>query len=91
MIECNYSEEILLENMDNGYINSSLALRLVKSHMSLTNCKGFLKATDLTKVKDITLIHLSDANSDAERFKSEIERLAGIPTYIAGKGLEIEL
>jgi ribonuclease BN (tRNA processing enzyme) len=59
--------------------------------MSLETCKEFLQANDLSQVKDIALIHLSDSNSDAERFKREDEGLTGKPTYIASKGLEIEL
>lgn len=37
------------------------------------------------------LIHLSDGNSNATQFHKEIERLTGKPTYIADKGLELEL
>lgn len=37
------------------------------------------------------LIHLSDANSSAEEFKSGIEKEFGIPTFVAEKGINIEL
>lgn len=90
MIECNYSKEILQENIEKG-LNQALANRLLKSHFSLDNVKEFLKANDLSEVRDITLIHLSDGNSNAKQFKSEIERLTGKPVYIADKGLEIEM
>lgn len=90
MIECNYSTEILQENIDNG-LNKMMARRLLKSHFSLENVKKFLQASDLSQVKDITLLHLSDGNSNAEQFKTEIQRLTGIPTYIADVGLEISL
>lgn len=91
MIECNYSMDILQQNIDKGLIHPVLANRLLKSHFSLENVKEFLKVTDLKSVRDITLLHLSDGNSDAERFKEEIERLTGLPTYVADVGLEIEL
>ena len=91
MIECNYSENILDENVENGLIRPVLANRLLKSHFSLENVKEFLKANDLSKVRDITLIHLSSTNSDSDLFKKEIERLTGLPVYIAEKNLEIEL
>ena len=91
MIECNYSENILDENVENGLIHPVLANRLLKSHFSLENVKEFLKANDLSKVRDITLIHLSSTNSDYNLFKKEIERLTGLPVYIAEKNLEIEL
>ena len=90
MIECNYSKEILQKNIENG-LNISMAKRLIKSHFSLENVKEFLKTNDLSQCKDITLLHLSDGNSNAEQFKNEIERLTGIPVYVADKGLEIEL
>jgi len=90
MIECNYSKEILQKNIENG-LNITMAKRLIKSHFSLENVKEFLKTNDLSQCKDITLLHLSDGNSNAEQFKNEIERLTGIPVYVADKGLEIEL
>ncbi|WP_366927928.1 MBL fold metallo-hydrolase [Clostridium sp.] len=90
LIEANYSKEILQNNIENG-LNSSLAKRLFTSHFSLENVKEFLKASDLSKCESITLIHLSDENSNAAQFKNEIERLTGKPVYIAEKGLEIEL
>lgn len=91
MIECNYSHEILTDNLEQGLIPNSLKNRLLKSHFSLDHVKEFLSANDLSQVKDITLIHLSDGNSNSEQFKAEIERLTGKPTYIASKGLEIEM
>lgn len=87
LIECNYSNEILKTRE----LPKTLKGRIIKSHFSLENVKDFLKATDIRQVKDITLIHLSDSNSNAKDFKEEIERLSGKPTYIADKGLEIEM
>lgn len=91
MIECNYSMDIVNENFEKGLIHPVLRDRLLKSHFSLDNVKEFLRAIDLSQVKEIVLLHLSDRNSDGERFKTEIERLTGKPTYIADKGLEIGL
>ena len=53
--------------------------------MSLETAKDFLRANDLTAVQEIWLCHLSDGNSDAERFKREIQALTGKPVYIAQK------
>lgn len=53
--------------------------------------KEFLNVTDLSQVRDIVLLHLSNKNSNAAQFQEEIERLTGKPTYIADKGLKIEL
>lgn len=91
MIECNYSRDILNENIENGLVHKALASRLLKSHFSLDHVKEFLKANDLSQCREIVLLHLSDSNSNAAQFKEEIERLTGIPVYVASKGLELEL
>lgn len=82
-IECNYASDILRANVEAGTLPESLKNRLLKSHFSLDNVKEFLKANDLSKVEEIWLIHLSDGNSDAERFKREIQQLTGKVVIIA--------
>lgn len=85
MIECNHSYDILNKNVESGILNPGMKNRLIRSHFSLENVKEFLKANDLSKVREIYLIHLSSGNSDEARFKREIQELTGIPTYIAGE------
>ena len=46
--------------------------------------QDFLRANDLSRVKEIHLLHLSDENSNAERFKREIQEISGKPVYVAG-------
>lgn len=82
MVECNYASDILKANIDSGKIPKAVAKRLFESHFELENVKKFLQAQDLTTVKAIYLLHMSDSNSDAERFKREIQELTGVPTYI---------
>lgn len=84
LIECNYADDILQQNIVDGLVDVNNAKRVVRSHMSLANCKELLLANDLSHVKEIYLCHLSDRNSDANRFKKEIEELTGKPVYIAG-------
>lgn len=79
-IECNYSQRILSQNRS---IPSLLRQSIIRNHFSLENVKEFLKANDLSKVREIYLLHLSDANSNAEMFKREIQELTGKPTFIA--------
>jgi len=83
MIEANYSLDILNGNVESGSIPKEMKKRVLRSHMSIETAKEFLKANDLSKVEQIWLIHLSDNNSNAERFKREIQELTGKPTYIA--------
>lgn len=90
-IECNYAKDILYKNVEQGIINKMLKDRTLKSHFELENLKGFLRANDLREVRNICLLHLSDNNSDAERFKSEIEELTNKNIVIADKGIEINL
>jgi len=83
MIEANYSLDILKRNVEAGLVPKELKSRILKSHFSLDNGKKFLLANDLSKVEAIFLLHLSDNNSDCERFKREVMELTGKPTYIA--------
>jgi phosphoribosyl 1,2-cyclic phosphodiesterase len=82
MVECNYASDILKANIDSGKIPKVVAKRLFESHFELENVKSFLKAQDLSTVKEIHLLHLSDGNSDAARFKREVQELTGVPAYI---------
>jgi len=84
MVECNYAADILEANVKRGSVPEVLKKRLLTSHFSLDNVKEFLKVNDLSQVREIWLLHLSDGNSDAERFKREVMKITGKPTYIAG-------
>lgn len=83
MIETNYAADILQANVDAGLVPAAMKNRLLQSHFSLDNVKEFFKANDLSQVKEIHLLHLSDGNSDADKFKREIQQLTGKPVYIA--------
>ncbi len=85
LVECNYAADILKANVEAGLVPPALKKRILKSHFSLENVKEFLKANDLSVVQEIWLLHLSDGNSDANRFKREIQELTGKPVYIAGE------
>jgi len=79
----NYDSEILIDNITCGYINLEAGKRILKNHMSLSTAKEFFRANDMSQLKEIYLLHLSDGNSDEKRFKREIEQLTGVPVYIA--------
>jgi phosphoribosyl 1,2-cyclic phosphodiesterase len=91
MVECNYSMDILNSNLEKGLVHPAVAKRLLTSHFNLENVKEFLKVTDLSMVKEIVLLHLSDNNSDEKMFVDEIEKLTGKPVYVADRGLKIGL
>ena len=71
-IECNYSEEILQENIESERVNRYLAERIRRSHFSLENVLDFLKANDLSELEKLYLLHLSESNSDEYLFKEKI-------------------
>lgn len=91
LIECNYCKDTLDANIENGYIQLVMKNRLLESHFSLEHVKEFLSANDLSKVKVIVLLHLSNANSDARRMVQEIEALTGKIVVVAGAGRNIPL
>lgn len=77
MVECNYSDTILEQNCRAGLVENSRRDRLLKSHFSLGNVVDFLRTNDLSNVKEIYLLHLSDDNSDETLFKETVERNTG--------------
>ena len=80
LVEANYSIDMLKENKD---LDSEVKKRVIRNHFSLENVKGFLRANDLGKVQEIWLLHLSEQNSCEKRFKEEVQKITGKPTYIA--------
>ena len=83
MIEANYDEDIMLGNVRDEKIPFSLAERVAGTHMSIDTLIDLLRANDMTKVRQIYLLHLSDNNSDAEKFKKLVQRETGAEVYIA--------
>lgn len=91
MIEANYSDEIVEQNIDNGVVRSVMKDRLMTTHLSLDNAIGMLKANDLTNVNEIILIHLSNNNSDVGEFRRRVMSATGKPVYVAEKGLVVDV
>ncbi len=81
-IECNFIGDILSENIRNG-LSPVIGHRIRHSHMSLETAMEMLKANDLSKCREIWLLHLSNSNSDEVQMKCKIQELMGIPVYIA--------
>ena len=90
LIEANYRIDILNVRGTEGF-SKVLRDRTLQSHLSYDNCVKALKANDLNPCKNIVLIHLSDRNSNCNEFLNGVKKEFGKPTYIAEKGLEINL
>ena len=84
MIEANYSYKILADNVKNGSLHPAQQRRLMHSHFGIENVLDFLKANDLSWLKEIWLIHLSKGNADPAEFKRMVAAATGKPVYIAG-------
>lgn len=85
MIECNYDNVILKENMDKNLIPKSMERRLVHSHFEISNVIKFIEANDKSRLKEIYLLHLSSGNSNEEDFKRRIEEVAHVPVYVCAE------
>lgn len=91
MVEANFVDHIMDENIENGEIHSYRAKRTRETHMSLDSCIELLDANDLSKCYNIVLIHLSKQNSDSKEIRETIYNRFRINTEIATRGLTIEL
>lgn len=85
MIECNFVDEVLDQAEAEGHTHGAMAARVRDSHMSENTVIQLLQANDLSRLKEIHLMHLSDKHSDAERMKENIQRVAGCPVYVCGR------
>ena len=83
MVEANYAQEIIVDNAKNERIPVYLAERVIKTHMSIETLLGLLRANDMSAVRQIYLLHLSDGNSDAESFRHQVQQETGAEVYIA--------
>jgi phosphoribosyl 1,2-cyclic phosphodiesterase len=90
IVEANYSLDILDGNVRSGRVPSMLRNRVIQSHMSIDTCIDLLRSNDLSQVNNIVLIHLSDANSHAARFKDRIRQVTGKTVHVADAGMTIE-
>lgn len=82
MIECNYDQQTLNENVESGRVHPAMKKRVMRSHFSLENLLEFFKANDLSKVEEIHLLHLSDGNSNVERIFKAVARATGKMIFI---------
>ena len=82
MVECNYSMELLNKAIADKRTPEVMKPRLLQSHFSLENVKDFFFANDMSSVRHIYLLHLSENNGDAKLFRREIERASGKPVTV---------
>ena len=91
MIEANYADDIVSENIANGNMPEAMRPRLINSHMEIEQTKAILASQDLSDVGNIILIHLSDGNADETRFVREVQEQTGKIVYAANAGMTIDI
>ena len=91
MIEANYADDIVAENIAYGDMPEAMRPRLINSHMEIEQTKAILADNDLSEVGNIILIHLSDGNADEQRFIREVQEQTGKIVYAANAGMTIDI
>lgn len=91
IIEANYSDERLEDNIAAGRVPKLLRDRLLTSHMEIGNTIAFLRRNPLKTVRNIVLVHLSDGNSDEAQFIDRTIAATGKRVYAARAGMVIDI
>jgi phosphoribosyl 1,2-cyclic phosphodiesterase len=89
LAECNYSDEILISKM----CDNELGRSLYGNHLELEDCVGALKANFGADTQSITLIHLSDSNSNEVEFVQRVKDEFGfenVSAAFAGQVINLE-
>lgn len=85
---------ILIEaNYDDQYVNIHAAnySHVRKGHCEITTTINFLKANYTEYLKNVILLHLSQANSNEVEFKQKVEQEISCNVAVANKKLEMEI
>lgn len=92
LIEANYSQEELDENIARGTINPAQAARVRTSHLSIGAACDMVKANETAELSTVVLLHLSNANSFADAFAAQMRKTARFArVFVADKGLIVAL
>lgn len=87
MLECNYCEETILNNLCNGADIHSRP----DNHLSLEKALEATRRLYNPKLNKVIALHLSDGNSDENLIKRKFKEELGIDVLIAESGLSVNL
>ena len=88
IIECNYSDDILLENALNGKTNRSHYY----NHQELKECINYLSKIKSNCLRGVILSHISQGNGDGKLFVNKVvEELGLYNVEYAQSGLEMPI
>ena len=82
MVEANYSKDIVDQKMSKGF-DLKRKERLLESHFDFDRTLDFIKSNKSDRLREVWLLHLSDSNSNEQKFKEETQKFVGVPVYIA--------
>ena len=92
MIEANYDDGLLNDNIASGVVDASRGERTRKTHLSIRQACDLIKSLQTADLKTIILIHLSQDNADADYFARKAAETALFAKIgVAVKGFTIEL
>lgn len=84
-VECNHQEDLLSDNIVSGLVPVPVGRRVRRNHMSLEKLIAMLKANDLSRCREIHLLHLSDTNSDEQAMLRAVQEATGVAVFVAGE------
>ena len=83
LIEANYAQKQIFNAVENRETAGYLAERIVQTHMCIETLLGFLKSNNLSGLKKIFLLHLSDKHSNEKDFKNKVESMTNAEVCVA--------
>lgn len=88
IVEANYDADIVLNCLLSNVLNSSQS----ENHMEIDDTIDFLKNNVNENTNSITLVHLSNGNSNEREFRERVRNELGFSNvYVADKGMTIDL
>lgn len=88
LIEANYSDDIIVDNMCNNEFSRSAS----ENHLEIGQTIDVLKHNYSPELQTVVLLHLSNGNSNAKEFIQRVKNeLCFENVFVADRGLEIEL
>ena len=84
LIEANYDKTLIDDTQAN-------ATHVRQGHMEIGETIKFVKANNCNSLRNVVLVHLSNANSNEQQFIDAIQKCVNCDVYAADKGLQIRL
>lgn len=91
MIEANYDDDIAELNVMLGKLSRKRLERLMLTHMEIGRTIRTLNNNKVGKDATVVLIHLSDDNSNAEKFAQRVMEETDVVPFIADAGMTIDI